>query len=175
MRSAPSSATSSGLDRPGGAGESTLPDAGAGSRGPSAARALHEPRPDPGAGVIDDHDHQDGDQEHGGRRGVVGHPQVGLQVEPDAARAHEAQHGRGPHVRFEAVEDVKRGRTCWRIPNRRTWSRVAPVARIASTGPGSISSIVSEQSFARDVVVYVTTASMPGKGPSPTAATMSSA
>ena len=59
-----------------------------------------------GAHEVDDHDHRHGDEQHGRGRRVVDHPQIRLQVEADAAGADEPEHGRGPDVRLEAVEDV---------------------------------------------------------------------
>ena len=44
--------------------------------GSSPAAGVDEARPDPGAREVDDHDHQDGDEQHRGSRRVVDHPEV---------------------------------------------------------------------------------------------------
>src|SRR5207244_5557663 len=78
---------------------------------------------------------------------------------PFRASAHSGQHltrraisgsRREPGI---SLNERKSGSTCGSTPNLRICRRVAPVAVIASTGPGSIPSSASEQSLASEVVV----------------------
>ena len=95
----------------------------------------------------------------------------------DAAGADHAEHRGRAHVGFEAVERE-------RDPQRQhlrddavddLLQRCAPVARMPSTGRGSIASTASENSLARMPVVWTNRASTPAKGPRPTATTNSMA
>jgi hypothetical protein len=60
-------------------------------------------------------------------------------------------------------------------PNAITWSRPAPTATTPSACPGSIASMVSPRSLPSTPPVWMPSASMPAKGPSPTAVTNMSA
>ena len=66
---------------------------------------------------------------------------------------------------------TKMGNTCGTIPNRTTLSRLAPVASIASIGPRSTFSSASAVVFDRKPMERQASASIPGKAPSPSAAT----
>src|SRR5262245_18014398 len=53
-------------------------------------RGSHEPGADPRADRVHRHDHRHRHQQDGGRRRVLDHPQIGLEIEADAAGADEA-------------------------------------------------------------------------------------
>src|SRR5260370_4152958 len=67
---------------------------------------LHEAVAQARAHAVHDHDHRDGHEEHRRGGGVVDHAEVGLEVEADAPRADEAEHGGRADVGLEAIEDV---------------------------------------------------------------------
>ena len=59
--------------------------------------------------------------------------------------------------------------TCGMMPKPISWIVLAPVARMPSTGCGSMASTASAKSLARVPVVCMKRARTPAKGPSPTA------
>jgi hypothetical protein len=67
------------------------------------------------------------------------------------------------------------GITCGVTPVADSCTRVAPVDTIASRGPWRTSSIESASNFVAKPIVPIDSASTPGNGPSPTAATNSTA
>ena len=65
------------------------------------------------------------------------------------------------------------GITCGRTPYRISSILLAPVARMPSTGPGSMASTASESSLESTPVVWMNSAITPANGPRPTATTNS--
>src|SRR5690606_7641999 len=67
--------------------------------------------------------------------------------------------------------EIHRGNTCGITPKIISCNELAPVARIPSTGPGSIDSTASANNLANTPVVPTNSAKVPAKGPKPTATT----
>src|SRR5438105_8694938 len=66
----------------------------------------NQSRPQARGDRVDDHDHHHGHEQDRRRGAIVDHPQIGLQVEADAARADETENRRRSDVRLEPIEDV---------------------------------------------------------------------
>src|SRR5881397_1399358 len=61
----------------------------------------------PRADRIHHHHHPDGHEEDGRGGRVVDHPEIGLEVEADAAGAAETEHGGRADVGLETIEDIR--------------------------------------------------------------------